>query len=296
MTFTRLARHCILHRDPDGSTRIHLGAGEALRVGPGHAALLDSLATGIPDDEWHRRTRDDPHVTSIQLALHDLTLLEHGLPSRYLEVRVIPIANAPIGSPLSRETWRRWCVLVLTAAAAMAAASASAALPPAQLPAPWWAWLMLPFILAATVLLHESSHYLVARLQGMPASVRVYQDGQLQACCVIEPGSAPGAHARLLRVLAAGPLADCALLAISIVLTRTDVPYPIAGVILLCTLAGLAMNLLPGRRSDHGRMLTMTPYAGPLHRTLAWLVSVLAGGLALLQFARLTGLTPFDPR
>ncbi len=40
----------------------------------------------------------------------------------------------------------------------------------------------------------------------------------------------------------------------------------------------------------------MTPYAGPLHRTLAWLVSVLAGGLALLQFARLTGLTPFDPR
>lgn len=285
MSYVRLADRSSLHRRLDGSTRISVGYGEALSFGPGFATLLDELRSGVPAHEWKQRLGADPMAARLDLALAEHRLLEQTAAPQ--SPPPPPPGHLPDGH-CSDASWRLHCALTLLPACALAVAAMSLLPVQALMPLPWWGWAAMPFALMAMSLLHETGHYLMARLHGQTANIRMFQQGQLQARCVIGQAARPRTAAAMLRILAAGPWTDSALVAATAAATRAFAFHPVAAVTVLCALAGLIANVMPGKRSDYAKMLALAPYDPVAFEIAGWFV---VGILAMLALAYLTALT-----
>ena len=222
----------------------------------------------------------------------DLALSEHRLLEQATSVPpLMPQSGHRSGGKCTLATWRLHCMSMLLAGST-AAVLAICLVPVDSLrPLPWWSWSAFPFVLAAMALLHETGHYVAARLHRQDARILMFHNGQLQARCVIADDVRHRTTAGTLRILAAGPLTDGALLVATAATTRAFALHPLAAVTMVCALAGLLLNLMPGKRSDYAKMLALAPRDRPASEAIGWFVVSMLGVLALAYLATLTGLT-----
>jgi len=288
MNIVRLRTRIPLFREDDGTTHIMLPRGNSLRFGLGFTPLLDELGRGIPEKEWLHRMKTDPIATQI-----DCTLGEHGLLEHADNLQAMPLFHSI--SPTRTNTAMWWLHVTALLAASMISMIFHVQIASTIIkPLPWQIWLTIPAALAATLLLHEMSHYAIARLCGRRARIKIWHKNGLFARCVISRGNTPLSSAQKISILAAGPWSDCLLLlTVTIYLSFTG-GNPFIKLTAVCALLSLILNLYPSHPSDFYKILSLAPnQASRLWaRRIYWMLLPLMAIAGLLAITALFGFFP----
>jgi len=266
MTFIRLRIITPFLREADGTTHIQLSQGESLRFGRALASVLDELGRGVPELEWNRRVETDPVVARIDLALSEHHLLEQ---SDSLQ----PVSSILSSRRVGKGIW--WShVLALLLVAAISVFLHFQVVATTTDPLVGWGWLSIPIVIVATLLLHESGHYIVARLYGHSATIKMWRDGILLPRCVITSNGHPLLVNHKLLILAAGPWTDSLLLLATTAYAAFVHAAFIVRIAAICTLLNLLFNLWPGHHSDFGRIVSLAPdkRSGSWVRGMCWVL------------------------
>jgi len=268
MTFIRLLTIASLLREDDGTTYILLSQEESLRFGNGLAAVLNELSIGISVSEWKQRVETDPVI-----AQADMTLNEYHLLEQSDTLQPIPLIKPMPSRQVGAVVWWGHVLVLLSIATIGAFVHLLMAAPMIDLLF-GWNWLLIPIAILATLMFHESGHYIVARLCGHCAVIKMWQGCTLLPRCVITPNGRLLSMNQKLLILAAGPWADSILLMLATTYTvfvHVNFGVRIAA---LCALLNLFFSLCPSRYSDFGRILSLAPdqMSGSWVRRMCWVL------------------------